>query len=238
LLLESLPLSLLSSLAGLLLAGWGLELLLKLLPDDLIPAEASVGIDAPVLGFTLLLTFLTTLICGLLPALRFSKGDINEGLKDGARLSTGAPGNQRMRGALVILEVALSVILLVGAGLLIRSFSRLQRVELGFNKESLLTVDLALSLKKYSQPQQLEAFYSGVLERLNATPGVQSAAFMNGAPFTNFGASMPLVREGVVYRNLQELSGRNAVTSSRTEIICARSARRLLPGAGSRRKTR
>ncbi|HEV2667533.1 MAG TPA: ABC transporter permease, partial [Blastocatellia bacterium] len=208
LLLESAPLSLLGSLAGLLLASWGLELLLKLLPDDLIPAEASVGIDARVLGFTLLLTLLTTLICGLLPALRFSKGDVNEGLKDGARLSTGAPGNQRMRGALVILEVALSVILLVGAGLLIKSFLRLQQVELGFKKESLLTVDLTLSLKKYGRPQQLETFYSSVLERLNATPGVQSAAFMNGAPFTNFGASMPLVREGVVYRNLQELSGR------------------------------
>jgi putative ABC transport system permease protein len=207
LLSESLPLSLLGSLAGLLLAGWGLEVLLKTLPDDLIPAEASVGIDAPVLGFTLLLTLLTTVICGLLPALRFSKGDLNEGLKDGARLSTGAPGNQRMRGALVILEVALSVILLVGAGLLIKSFLRLQQVELGFKKESLLTVDLTLSLKKYGRPQQLETFYSSVLERLNATPGVQSAAFMNGAPFTNFGASMPLVREGVVYRNLQELSG-------------------------------
>ena len=208
LLSEVLPLASLGALAGLLLAGWGLELLLTLLPDDLIPAEASVGVDAQALGFTSLLALLTTLICGLLPALRFSKGDVGEGLKDGARLSTGSPGNQRMRSALVVLEVALSVILLVGAGLLIKSFSRLQQVELGFKKESLLTADLALSLKKYTRPEQLEAFYSRVLERLNATPGVQSAAFMNGAPFTNFGASMPLVREGAAYSNLQELTGK------------------------------
>jgi putative ABC transport system permease protein len=206
LLLEGLPLAVMGGVAGLLLAGWGLELLLALLPDDVIPAEASVGLDARVLGFTLLLTLLTALLCGLLPALRYSRGDLNEGLKDGARLS-GNVGNRRARGALVVLEVALSVVLLVGAGLLIKSFARLQQSELGFNRESLLTVDLVLSLKKYSRPQQLEAFYRDVLERLSATPGVESAAFMNGAPFSNFGASMPFVREGAVYRNLQDLSG-------------------------------
>jgi putative ABC transport system permease protein len=207
LLLEGLPLAVMGGVAGLLLAGWGLELLLALLPDDVIPAEASVGLDARVLGFTLLLTLLTALLCGLLPALRYSRGDLNEGLKDGARFSTGNIGNRRARGALVVLEVALSVVLLVGAGLLIKSFARLQQSELGFNRESLLTVDLVLSLKKYSRPQQLEAFYRDVLERLSATPGVESAAFMNGAPFSNFGASMPFVREGAVYRNLQDLSG-------------------------------
>jgi putative ABC transport system permease protein len=206
--LECLPLASLGGLAGLLLARWGLELLLKLLPDDIIPAEASIGIDARALGFTLFLTLLTTLICSLLPALRFSKGDVLEGLKDGARVGAGATGNQRMRGALVILEVALSVILLIGAGLLIKSFARLQQVDLGFKKESLLTIDLSLPPGKYSRQGQLELFYRDALERVNATPGVESAAFMSVEPFSSSGVAVPLVREGESFTSIQELSGR------------------------------
>jgi putative ABC transport system permease protein len=132
LLLECLPLALLGGLVGLLLARWGLELLLKLLPDDIIPAETRIGIDARALCFTSFLTLLTTLICSLLPALRFSRSAVLDGLKDGA------PGNQRMRGALVTLEVALSIVLLIGAGLLIKSFARMQQVDLGFRREFLL----------------------------------------------------------------------------------------------------
>src|SRR5262245_35652292 len=206
--LECLPLALLGGLAGLLLARWGLESLLKLLPDDIIPAEAVIGVDARALVFTLFLTLLTTLICSLLPALRFSRGAVHEGLKDGARLSTGASGNQRTRGALVTLEVALSVILLIGAGLLIKSFALLQQADLGFRKESLLTVDLSLPAGKYSQQRQLELFYRGALERVNAAPGVESAAFISGAPFSGFGAGIPIVREGESFTSLQELSGR------------------------------
>jgi putative ABC transport system permease protein len=208
LLLESLPLALLGGLTGLLLARSGLELILKLVPEDLIPAEANIVINAHALGFTLLLTLLTTLICSLLPALRFSRGAALEGLRNSMRPGAGAPGNQRMRGALVILEVALSVVLLVGAGLLIKSFARLQQVDLGFNKESLLTIDLSLSSDKYREPQQLELFYREALESVKATPGVESAAFMYGAPFSNFGAALPLIREGQVFNNLEELSDR------------------------------
>ena len=209
LLLESLSLATLGGLAGFLLARWGVELLLKLAPKDLIPGEAVIGVDFQTLGFTLLLTLLTTLICSLLPALRFSKGVVLDGLKEGARLSTSASGNQRMRGALVTLEVALSVILLIGAGLLIKSFARLQQVEFGFKKESLLAIDLSFSSGKYDQPQRLENFFRDVLERVNATPGVESAAFMNGAPFTGSGRVIPLVREGQSFSHLQELSDRH-----------------------------
>jgi len=208
LLLECLPLALLGGLAGLLLARWGLELLLKLLPDDIIPAEARIGIDARALGFTLFLTLLTTLICSALPALRFSRSAVLEGLKDGARPVAGAPSNQRLRGALVTLEVALSVILLIGAGLLIKSFARMQQVDLGFRKESLLTIDLSLPSGKYSQQRQAELFYREALERVNATPGVESAAFISGGPFRNSGAAVPFVREGESFTSLQELSGR------------------------------
>jgi putative ABC transport system permease protein len=209
LLLESLPLTMLGSLAGFLLARWGVELLLKLAPNDLIPGEAVIGVDLQTLGFTLLLTLLTTLICSLLPALRFSKGAVLDGLKDGARLSTSASGNQRMRGALVTLEVALSVILLIGAGLLIKSFARLQQAEFGFKKESLLAINLKFSPGKYDQPQRLENFFREVLEGVNATPGVESAAFMNGAPFTGSGVVIPLVREGQSFSHIQEISNRH-----------------------------
>jgi putative ABC transport system permease protein len=208
LLLESLPLALLGGLAGLLLARWGLELIVKLMPEDLVPAETNIVINAQALVFTLLLTLLTTLICNLLPALRFSRGAALEGLRNGLRPGAGAPVGQRTRGALVILEVAMSVVLLVGAGLLIKSFARLQQVDLGFNPESLLTIDMSLSPGRYRQPQKLELFYREALERVNATPGVESAAFMNGAPFSNFGAALPLIRESQVFNSLDELSDR------------------------------
>jgi putative ABC transport system permease protein len=208
LLLESLPLALLGGLAGLLLARSGLELILKLVPEDLIPAEANIVINAQALGFTLFITLLTILICSLLPALRFSRGAALEGLRTATRPGAGASGSQRTRGALVILEVAMSVVLLVGAGLLIKSFARLQQVDLGFNMESLLTIDLSLSSDKYREPQQLELFYREAMERVKAMPGVESAAFMNGAPFTNFGAALPLIREGQFFNNLEDLSDR------------------------------
>ena len=203
LLLESLPLAALAGLAGWMLASWGLKLILALLPEDLLPAEATVRLDARVLLFALGLTLLTTLLCGLLPALRFSQSRVNrslgESLADGDRFSLADAGGQRMRAALVVLEVALSVVLLVGAGLLIKSIYRLQQTELGFKTESLLTVDLSLSLKKYPQAQQIEAFFNRALEQLKALPGVEAAATMNGGPFSNFGAGMPLVREGQNY---------------------------------------
>jgi putative ABC transport system permease protein len=208
-LLECLPLALLGGLAGLLLARWGLELLLKLLPKDLIPAEASIGIDARVLGFTFTITLLTTLICGLFPALRFSRGVVLTGLKESGRLSTGASGSQRMRSALVTLEIALSVILLIGAGLLIKSFARLQQVEIGFRKDSMLTIDLLFPSDEYSKPQRLEIFYRDVLERVKATPGVESAAFMNGAPITSNGAVLPLIRECESFSRPHELADRH-----------------------------
>jgi putative ABC transport system permease protein len=208
LLLESLLLAAFASLVGWWLANWGLDLILALLPDDLLPAEASVRLDARVLMFALGLTMLTALLCGLLPALRFSKGRVNESLKDGGHLSTASASNRRLRSALVVLEVALSVVLLAGAGLLIKSFSRLQQAELGFRKESLLSINLVLSLKKYPQAEQLETFFTRALEQVKALPGVEAAATMNAGPFANYGVGMPLIREGESYSSVEELSGR------------------------------
>ena len=112
------------------------------------------------------------------------------------------------RGALVVLEVALSVVLLAGAGLLIKSFYRLQQAELGFKTESLLTLDLSLSQKKYPQTRQIEAFLNRALEQFQALPGVEAAAFINGGPFSNWGAGLPLIREGHSYRSRDEMRGR------------------------------
>ena len=208
LLLESLPLAALASVAGWWLADWGLKLILALLPEDLLPAEASVRLDAHVMWFALGLTLLTTLLCGLLPALRFSQSRVNEGLKDSSRFSLADTGGQRIRGALVVLEVALSVVLLVGAALLIKSFYRLQQADVGFKTESLLTVDLALSQKKYPQTRQIEALLNRALEHFRSLPGVEVAAFMNGGPFSNWGAGMPLIREGHRYRSRDEMRDR------------------------------
>ncbi|NOT58741.1 MAG: ABC transporter permease, partial [Acidobacteria bacterium] len=212
LLFESLPLAALASVAGWWLAHWGLKLMVAWLPDDLLPAEANVRLDAPVLLFALGLTLLTTLLCGLLPALRFSQGRVNrnlgESLKDGSHFSLADTGGQRMRGALVVLEVALCFVLLVGAGLLIKSFYRLQQAEVGFNTAALLTVDLSLSQKKYPQTRQIEAFLNRVLEQFQTLPGVEAAAFMNGGPFSNWGAGLPLIREGHHYRSRDEMRDR------------------------------
>jgi putative ABC transport system permease protein len=110
---------------------------------------------------------------------------------------------------LVTLEVALSVVLLAGAGLLIKSFSRLQQAELGFKQESLLSVQLVLSLKKYPQAEQLETFFTRALEQVKALPGVEAAATMNAGPFANYGVGMPLIREGQNFRNKEEMAGNN-----------------------------
>lgn len=209
LLLESLPLTALAGVTGWWLGGLGVKLILALLPDDLFPAEASVRFDTRVLLFAMSLTLLTTLLCGVLPALRFSQGRINGSLKEGSNFSFVDAGGQRTRAALVVLEVALSVMLLAGAGLLIKSFFRLQRAEVGFKPESLLTVDLSLSQKTYPETRQIETFFTRALEQFNALPGVEAAAFMNGGPFSNFGAGVPLIREGQNFHSLEEMSDRN-----------------------------
>jgi putative ABC transport system permease protein len=196
LLLESLLLATLAGLAGWCLARWGLDLLLVWLPNDLLPAEANVSLDARVLLFALGLTMLTTLLCGLLPALRFSKSRVNASLKDGGHHSTASASNRRLRNALVVLEVALSVVLLVCAGLLIKSFSHLQQAELGFNQESLLSIHLVLPLKKYPQAEQLETYFTRALEQVSTLPSVVAVATMNAGPFANYGVGMSLTREG------------------------------------------
>ena len=146
LLTESVLLSLFSGLVGLLVAIWGIDLLVALSPPDL-PRVKEVTIDLRVLGFTLAVSLLTGILFGILPALRASRPNLNERLKAGGRSASGT-NRQHLRGFLVVAEIALSLVLLVGAGLLIRSFLRLQAVNPGFNPTNVLTMQIDLSWAK------------------------------------------------------------------------------------------
>jgi putative ABC transport system permease protein len=179
LLTESVLLAFAGGVVGILLALWGTDLLLALAPDDL-PRVKDVALDGRVIAFTLSVTLLTGVIFGLVPALQASRPNLNETLKEGGRGSTG--GHHRVRGSLVITEVALALMLLVGAGLLIRSFYRLQQVNPGFNIKNGLAVNLSLPGKKYPQADQLTAFYNQLIEKVSALPGVVSVGATQSMP--------------------------------------------------------
>jgi putative ABC transport system permease protein len=191
LLTESAVLGLVGGAAGLLLAVWGLRVLVALSPGD-IPRFDQAGIDGRVLVFTLAVSLLTGLIFGLVPSLQASKPDLNSTLKEGGRGTTGGAGALRVRNLLVVSEIALSLVLLVGAGLLIRSFIRLQQFDLGFNPDNLATMRIQLPGTKYREAAQVEAFYKQLFERIESVPGVQSVGaisdvFLSDTPnSTNF----------------------------------------------------
>src|SRR6266511_1862108 len=193
LLTESAILSLLGGGLGLLFAGIGLRLLTSLttgqmprIEGDGINRIEEAGISGVVLAFTFLLSILTGFLFGLLPAFQASK-PVNEALKEGCAAGVSLR-RQRMRSALVIAEVALSIVLLAGAGLMIKSFLRLQQVDPGFNPERLLTLETFLPPARYPNAQRQAAFYQQVGQRLAAVPGVQSVGASIGPPFT--GASI------------------------------------------------
>ena len=169
---------------GLLVALWGIDLLVAMSPADL-PRVKEVTIDLRVLGFTLAVSVLTGILFGLLPALQASRPNLNERLKAGGRSATSGIIRQRLRGFLVIAEIALSLMLLVGAGLLIRSFLRLQAVNPGFNSTNVLTMQLDLSGPKYKTGAQVIAFHNQLLERLKQLPGVQYASTRSFVPIAS-----------------------------------------------------
>jgi len=174
LLTESALLALISGAAGLLLAKLGMDLLLKLAPQSL-PRMSGVSLDSRALAFTAAITLLTGVIFGLVPALQASKPNLNETLKDAGRGSAGGGRRQLMRSALVVLEVASALVLLVGAGLMIKSFWRLQNVDPGFNPDNALTVSVSLPRMKYPEENQQAAFYQQLVEKAGTLPGVQAA---------------------------------------------------------------
>jgi len=174
LLTESLLLSVLGSALGLLLAYLGIKILVALGPTD-VPRLDEVGIDTPMLLFTLLLLLLTSFGFGIAPALKASDVDLHESLKESSGRVAGEKKGRRLRSTLIVIEVAVTLVLLIGAGLAIKSFVKLRQVNLGFNPENVLTAQLALQGAKYSQPQQRREFYRQLLERLEGSPGIQAA---------------------------------------------------------------
>jgi putative ABC transport system permease protein len=173
---------------GLLLAMWGVDLLLALTPKDLLGLK-DVGIDYRVLGFTFGVSLLTGLLFGLAPALEASRPNLNETLKEGGRSASSGLRSHRLRDLFVVAEVALALVLLIGSGLMVRSFTRLRSVDPGFDATNLLTVKLQLPTSKYGQDHQLKAFFKQLTERIQALPGVRSVGAINFPPFTGLGAA-------------------------------------------------
>ena len=178
---------------GLLVGHWGLSLLVAAAPSGLLPA--TVVVDGRVLAFTLALTAVTGVGFGLFPALQASRVDLDGVLKQAGRGGSGAAGH-RLRDALVVAEVTLSLVLLVGAGLLLRSARALQRAEPGFRTDHLLTAEFRLPPAKYPEPRMIAAFFRQTLDRLRAVPGIESAALVRAVPFSGNGGATTYQVEG------------------------------------------
>jgi predicted permease len=195
LLTESLLIALVGGAIGLLLAMWGVDLLIASTPAD-IPRLQEVGLDWRVLSFTLFVSVLTGIVFGLAPALQASNVELNEALKEGGRGSTEGIMRNRVRSLLVVSEVALSLVLLVGAGLLIKSFMRLREVDPGFDAKNLLTTSLTPSRAKYADAERQNNFYREVLGRIQALHGVDAAGFVDPLPLSGNSSSVTFTVEG------------------------------------------
>ncbi|MBI2516774.1 MAG: ABC transporter permease [Opitutae bacterium] len=204
-LLECLPLGLLGAGAGVLAGIWGLDALLLVLPPDAVPAEAQIHVSVPVMIFSLVLAVGTMFLFALLPALETSRPELNTALQEGGR-GSGSLRSGRLRAGLIVAEVSLSLVLLVGAGLLIRSFARLQSVNPGFNAQNLLVMPLQLPEGRYRTGPEATRFFRELVERVQHLPAVTAAAATSNAPFMN-GNGIPLITEGKTYTDLNQLEG-------------------------------
>ena len=183
LLTESTILALAGGLLGLGFSSYGVTAITKLLPPDF-PRLNEISMDWRVFGFTLGASLLTGFLFGFAPALQMSKTDVQEAMKENTRGAAGSARHTRLRHALIVAEVALSVVLLAGAGLLFRSFMRLQAVNAGFTPQQVLTAQLSPAGPKFKNDPDYVAFYEQVLDRVSAIPGVQSAGVINVLPLT------------------------------------------------------
>lgn len=200
---ESLALAIIGGALGVLLAYWGVRVLASASPEN-IPHLKDVSIDGRVLVFTLVISVITGLIFGLAPAMEASNPNLNETLKEGSKGSGTSFGKNRLRGMLVISELALALVLLIGAGLLVRSFMRLQSLELGFNPQNVLTLQMSLPWSKYTDGQAQAAFFRNVLDRVRLLSGLQTAGVTTALPLTGSTSTSVFTIEGRTERTQQE----------------------------------
>ena len=195
LLVESLVLAMGGAALGLLIAWGGLKLIVATMPPDLIPSESVIGLNVPVMAFALVLAVLTPLIFGLVPALQATRSDLNDPLRDSGRGVIGGFRAGRMRDTVAVMEVAVSLTLLVGAGLFIRSFVALRDVNLGLRGDHVLEATLLLPTESYKATEQVSRFFQPLLARLKALPGVMEAAQSSTLP-PNGGEDSPIEISG------------------------------------------
>ncbi|WP_394844758.1 ABC transporter permease [Pendulispora brunnea] len=191
LLVEAIVLAGLGGLLGLLVAHWGLGVLMSLAPEDF-PRKSEVAFDGHTVIFALALSLLTGIVFGLVPAIQTARVDVNELLKDGGRGASATRRSQRWRGAVVVVQVAVTLVLLVGAGLLMRTFAALEKVDPGFQSEGALAVRISMPKERFATHEQRAVFTEQITQRLAALPGVtavgasQFVPFMEGGDFTYF----------------------------------------------------
>ena len=250
---ESMVLAVIAGAAGLLLAKWGSDALVALAPGN-VPRLAESGIDGWVLAFALGISMAASLLFGLAPAVQISRVDLNETLKQGATRAMGAGKAGRMRAALVVLEVALSVVLLSGAGLLIRSFAALQHVALGFRPEHVLVVESSVPASDEESARQATHFYKDLLADLATLPGVSAVgatrnppgvvfsegsyfidhrgAFTTGTPQAVFSVMTPgaLAALGIPLKRGRDFSAGDTFDAPFTALINEALARKSFPG--------
>ena len=195
LLTESLALSMCGGGLGILLALWGKDLLAPLSPAGL-PRASEIHLDARVIAFTFAISLLTGILFGIIPALGASNINLNEALKESGGKATESKSRRHLRGLLVAGEVAMALVLLVGAGLMIKSLYRLQHVELGFDPANVLTMRLSLPQSKYPEPVRQRAFFDELVKRVEAIPNVKSVGLVNFLPLSGSGNQRNISVEG------------------------------------------
>lgn len=192
---ESVLLALVGGTLGLAYAHFGVRLIMAFLAGRL-PASMEANIDLKVLAFTAAVSVLTGVVAGVLPALHLSRANVNQALKEGLGRTSNASGGNRTRSVLVVVEVALSLVLLIGAGLMIRSFQTLRSVKPGFEPHGVLTMTAAISRAKFSTATQQISFFERALERIRALPGINAAAVIDDVPLGGGGSHQPIAVEG------------------------------------------
>jgi putative ABC transport system permease protein len=192
---ETVLLALVGGAIGLTYAHFGVRLIMAFLADKL-PHSVEVSLDLRVLGFTALISIVTGIIAGVLPGLRLTRADVSEALKEGLGRMDSDSGGHRTRSVLVVAEVALSLVLLIGAGLMIRSFQQLHGVNAGFESHGVLTMTAAVSRAKFPSPTLYISFFEQVLQRVRTLPGVESAGVIDDIPLNGNGSHQPIAIEG------------------------------------------